>query len=101
MRHLLLTLLAASISCVLVASEEQLSTAQASELAARLANKQCQHRFHSSPFNASASTSNLVDGRWHWKASTGFGRGDLAADVSFSRSGQDPRVTIQLMDNRR
>src|SRR5437667_122642 len=79
----------------------QLSSSEASHIAADLANRHCKHQFGgASPFQPSLSTAQLIDGQWHWTASAGFGHGDLAADVTFSRSGENPSVRVQLLDNR-
>jgi hypothetical protein len=100
-RLLLVVLAVLSASGVLAADHPSLSAAQASLLAAQLANADCQRRFSCSPFDSSAAKPNLMRGRWHWRAMVGHGRSDLVADVSFSQSGDAATARVDLMDNRR
>ena len=101
MSHLVVRIvLAASLFAIVANAQSQLSASQASERAAQLANSECQRRFERSPFEGSAAAARFVDGRWHWKASAGLGRGDVVADISFSPGGDNPLVTVHLMDSR-
>lgn len=96
-----LFLSAALVSKTLGADHAKLSAPEASQLAVQLANRDCKLRFGASPFEPSAGTLNLVEGRWRWKAIAGYGRGDLVAEVSFSESGDRPAVRVSLMDSRK
>jgi hypothetical protein len=100
-RLFVVVLAVAFASAALAEDHPNLSAAQASRLAAQLANADCQRRFSSSPFGASAAKAHLTRGRWYWRAIEGHGRSDLVADVSFSQSGDAATVRVDLMDSRR
>jgi hypothetical protein len=96
----LICLVVVYASSGLAADHTSLSAIEASQLAARLANADCQRRFSCSPFDACAGKSQLSRGRWHWRAIAGHGYLDLVADVSFSKSGENAKVRLDLMDSR-
>jgi hypothetical protein len=79
----------------------RMSAADVSNLAARLANEDCQRRFGISPFKPSSGTPSFFDGHWHWTAISSYGRGDLMADISFSEDGLSRGVRVDLTDSRR
>src|SRR6266404_5363827 len=97
-RVLVVVLGVAFASVALAAEHPSLPAAQASRLAAQLANAECQRRFSCAPFDSSAAKPNLIRGRCHWRSMVGHGRSDLVADVSFSQSGDAATVRVDLMD---
>ena len=84
------------VCTVLTGAQSLLSAEQASELAARLANNECQRRFGRTPFKAPTAVARLISGRWHWRALAGVSRADVIANVSFSAVGQEPSVSVEL-----
>ena len=81
--------------------EPRMSAVAASKLAAQLANDDCQRRFGISPFKPSAGTPSFSDGRWHWRAISGYGHGDFIADISFTEDGLSHSVQVDVTDSRR
>ena len=98
-RIVVLVLMCACASIALATEPEKLPPAAASRLAARLANDDCKHRFGTSPFGASSGRLRFVDGRWKWHAAAGYGYCDLRAEVSFTQSGSDRSVRVNLLDS--
>jgi hypothetical protein len=95
----LICLVVVCASSNLAVGHTSLSAIEASRLAARVANADCQRRFGCSPFDAGAGESQLSCGRWHWRAIAGHGYFDLVADVSFSKSGENVKVRLDLIDS--
>lgn len=74
-----------------------LDAAAAARLAASLANSEAKRQHGTAPFEASQDTPTFSEGRWTWRATVGYGKGDLQASVSFSRTGSGQRVWIQTL----
>ena len=77
--------------------ETVLDAAAAARLAASLANSEAKRRFNATPFTASQDTPTLSNGRWSWRATAGYGKGDLQAIVSFTPTGSKPEIRIQML----
>jgi hypothetical protein len=101
MRRLFFLLTLVLATYALAAEKPRMSAVDASKVAAQFANDDCQRRFGISPFKPSAGTPSFSDGRWHWKAISGYGRGDLIADISFTEDGLSRSVRVDLTDSRR
>jgi hypothetical protein len=71
----------------------------AAALAAAYANSEARKRFNAEPFSATASPAILRKNRWLWKATAGYGKGDLRVTVSFNDDGSDPKVDIENLVN--
>jgi hypothetical protein len=69
----------------------------AARLAVALANSEAKRQFGAAPFGASQDTPTLDNGYWHWQATTGYGKGDLQAVVSFTQAGSKPEVWLQTL----
>ena len=109
----LLVLLSAVFARSLQAQEEQSPGARTGEvggdvravsklaaaLAAAYANCEARKRFDAEPFSAVASPAILREKRWLWKATAGYGKGDLRATVSFNDDGSAPKVHIENLVN--
>jgi hypothetical protein len=71
----------------------------AATLAAALANNETRQKFNTEPFSAIKGQAILRGTRWEWRASAGYGKGDLQAIVSFREDGSEPKVHIQTLVN--
>lgn len=72
-----------------------LSLHQAAELAARLANEQCQRQFQGRrPFSAAQYSAKLEDGLYHWGELDVGGIGGFSAVVTFRQDGGEPHVEV-------
>jgi beta-lactamase regulating signal transducer with metallopeptidase domain len=69
----------------------------AARLAASLANSEAERQFDRAPFRPAQDAPTLSKGRWSWQATVGFGKGDLQAEVSFSRTGSEPKVWLKTL----
>jgi hypothetical protein len=76
-----------------------LTLAQATDLARRLANEKAQELYKCQPFSDGPSTE-LVDSRWVWRDRRGQGQVDFEAMVEFAKDGANPTVRVVLLDNR-
>ena len=66
----------------------------AATMAAMLANIEAKKRFNVEPFSAASAKAVFHGNRWEWKATVGYGKGDLQAIVSFAQDGAQPKVEI-------
>jgi hypothetical protein len=71
-----------------------LSPQEAAELAAKLANEQCEHDYRRRPFSADWYPAVLEDGVYHWGKMDVGGRGGFSAVVAFGRDGSKPHVEV-------
>lgn len=71
-----------------------LSAAEASQLAARLANDQCERQYRKRPFTAEQHSALLEDGIYRWGGLDVGGPGGLSALVTFRRDGSQPHVEV-------
>jgi hypothetical protein len=69
----------------------------AARLAAALANTEARRQMDAAPFRPSQDTPTFSEGRWLWRATIGYGKGDLQADVSFTKTGSDAQVRVQTL----
>ena len=83
------------------AKASPLSAAEAQALAQKLANESARALYDCEPFRNGPSPQ-LVQGRWVWHDSKGYGTGDIEATVKFGPDGANPEVNvIQLSNSRR
>jgi hypothetical protein len=75
-----------------------LDATAAARRAVSLANADAKHRFGIAPFTTSRGTLRLLRGRWHWEAIAGYGKSDLLARVSFSKTGSDADAQVTLYE---
>jgi hypothetical protein len=71
-----------------------LSPEDAAALAAKLANKECEHRFKRQPFKAGQHMAILQGGFYHWGKLDVGGIGGFSAVVSFRQDGGEPHVEV-------
>ena len=71
-----------------------LAPREASELAARLANEQCERQYRKQPFNADQHSAVLQNGLYHWGGLDVIGVGGLSALVTFRPDGSEPHVEV-------
>jgi len=69
----------------------------AARLAALLANSEAKRQFGTAPFDPLQETGTFSEGRWSWQATVGYGKGDLQAVVSFSKTGSKPQIRVQTL----
>jgi hypothetical protein len=71
-----------------------LSPEDAAVLAAKLANKDCEHRYKRQPFKAGQHMAILKDGFYHWGKLDVGGIGGSSAVVTFRKDGSEPHVEV-------
>lgn len=71
-----------------------LTADEAAQLAARLANDQCEGQYHKRPFVAEQYAAMLQDSRYRWGGLDVGGRGGYSALVTFRRDGSEPYVEV-------
>jgi hypothetical protein len=69
-----------------------LSKADAAQLAARLANDECERRFKRRPFAATQHSPVLKNGEYRWGGLDEGAPGGYSALVTFGRNGSHPKV---------
>ncbi len=72
----------------------QLSSTDAAQLAAKLANGECERLFKRRPFEAGQYPAILRDGEYHWGVMDPGARGGYSAEVSFRPDGSQPSVQV-------
>jgi hypothetical protein len=77
-----------------------LSSKRASELAARLANEQCERQYRKRPFSADQHPAVLQNGLYHWGGLDVGGVGGFSALVTFRQDGSESHVEIYYSDDR-
>ena len=77
-----------------------LSSKQASELAVRLANEQCERQYRKRPFSADQHCAVLHDGVYHWGGLDVGGVGGFSALVTFRQDGSESHVEVYYSDDR-
>jgi hypothetical protein len=82
-------------------AQQHLSPNEAAQLAARLANEECERRFHRRPFVAGQYPAVLRDGAYRWGGLDVAGPGGFSASVTFQRDGGKPRVEIYYSSDER
>jgi len=78
----------------LVRKSCSLSNAEATALAARLANAECGTRFGQTPFSGESFPIELRKNRWFWGSVDPAGINGFSAEVSFDKCGNDSQVTV-------
>lgn len=73
---------------------KRLDAREAAELAADLANRECDKLYGRRPFKSDGHVPKVVNGRWHWGGLDLAGLGGLSAKVVFDADGSDPEVTV-------
>ena len=73
-----------------------LDAREAAELAADLANWECNQLYGHQPFKSEDNIAKVIDGRWQWGGLDLAGAGGLSAKVAFDADGSDPDVTVYL-----
>ena len=71
----------------------------AATMAATLANSEAKKKFKVEPFSPSNAKAVFHGDRWEWKATVGYGKGDLQATVSFAQDGSQQKVEILPLTN--
>lgn len=76
-------------------AQRVLSAQDAAELAARLANEQCERQFQGRrPFSPTQHSAILQDGLYHWGELDVGGVGGFSAVVTFRQDGSEPHVEV-------
>jgi len=81
------------------AKHRALSPQEAAELAAKLANKECEHRYKRQPFKAGQHAAIVQDGFYRWGKLDVGGVGGFSAVVSFRRDGSEPHVEVYFSND--
>jgi hypothetical protein len=71
----------------------------AAAFAAALANGEARKRFNVEPFSAANARAIFHGDHWEWKATVGYGKGDLQATVSFAQDGSQQKIEILPLTN--
>ena len=71
-----------------------LSPEEAAELAAQLANQDCERKYKRQPFQPGQHKAVLQDGFYHWGQLDIGGIAGFSAMVSFRQDGSEPRVEV-------
>jgi hypothetical protein len=73
-----------------------LSVSDAAQLAAKLANEECERRFQRRPFNADQYVAVLKDGEYRWGRLDEGAPGGYSAAVTFKEDGSKPAIKVYL-----
>ena len=101
----LVAFLTAQLSCVrsknhsagqssVSSAHRVLSPQDAAELAAQLANEQCERQFRRRPFTPGLYSAKLQDGLYQWGELDVGGVGGFSAVVTFRQDGSEPHVEV-------
>jgi hypothetical protein len=71
-----------------------LSPTAAAELAAKLANEECERLYNKRPFMATQYAAVLEDDLYHWGRLDPGGPSGLSAEVTFRKNGSQPDVQV-------
>jgi hypothetical protein len=77
-------------------TSQALSESDAAQLAAKLANEECEHRFKRRPFRAEQYSAVLKDGEYRWGRLDVGAPGGYSALVTFKGDGSKPSVEVYL-----
>ena len=72
----------------------RLSPTDAAQLAAKLANDECERLYKRRPFEAGQYPAILRGGEYHWGVMDPGARGGYSAEVSFRQDGSRPSVQV-------
>ena len=78
-----------------------LSAIEAAELAARLANDECERLYQKRPFTPDQHAAVLKDGVYRWGRLDVGGRGGFSAVVTFRADGSQPHVEVYFSTDQR
>lgn len=78
----------------LAVAQRVLSADQAAQLAAKLANDQCERRYQKRPFSAAQHSAALQNGMYQWGGLDVGGPGGFSALVTFRPDGSEPHVEV-------
>ena len=73
---------------------QALSPTEAAQLAAKLANEECEHLYRRRPFAADQHPAVLQDGQYRWGGLNVGGRGGYSALVVLGADGSHPKVEV-------
>ena len=73
---------------------KRLDAREAAELAANLANRECDELSDRRPFKSDDHIPKVINNRWHWGGLDLAGPYGLSAKVVFDADGSDPEVTV-------
>jgi len=71
-----------------------LSAEEAAQLAAKLANDQCEQQYRKRPFSAEQHSAVLQEGVYRWGGLDVGGPGGFSALVTFLKDGTEPHVEV-------
>jgi hypothetical protein len=71
----------------------------AATLAATLANKEAKRMVDVEPFSPTDAPAVFRGDHWEWRATVGYGKGDMVATISFGQDGSGRKVDIRLLVN--
>jgi hypothetical protein len=75
-------------------ARQQLNLREAAEVAAHLANDECEKHSKRRPFSPEDYKAVFRHGRWHWGKFDPAGVDGYSAEVSFKKNGSDPEVEV-------
>lgn len=82
------------------AARHNLSANEAAQLAAKLANDECERQYRKHPFTAEQHSVALADGIYRWGGLDVGAPHGLSALVTFRRDGSEPHVEVYFSDAR-
>ena len=94
MRTLWLCLFLVGCSQHVETTQRVLSSNDAAQLAAKLANDKCENLYRRRPFRGNQYLPKLEKDEYHWGHLNVAGEGGFSALVTFRGSGENPRVEI-------
>lgn len=75
-------------------ARKEISPEEATEIAARLANDECEKHYKRRPFSPENYKAVFRDNRWHWGKFDPAGVHGYSAEVAFKKDGSDPKVEV-------
>jgi len=78
-----------------------LSADRAAQLAAKLANDECEQRYQRRPFRPEQHAAVLENGKYRWGGLDVGGRGGFSALVTFTPDGSRPKVEVYFSTDTR
>jgi len=103
MTRLLLLSMMALLTCGCLTRRGQqrvLSADHAADLAAEIANEECNRLYKRRPFKSDDHVPELREGRWHWGRLDPLGHDGLSAEVTFDPDGANPEVTVYFSSDK-
>ncbi len=81
-------------------TNQVLSSNDAAQLAAKLANDECERLYKRRPFTANLYPAVLQDAEYHWGRLDEGGPGGYSAQVTFAQDGSKPKVEVYFSTDR-